>query len=271
VSGSRDLFLDAPGARLRLRDDGSGPPVVFLHGWAFDLDLWEPQVAALAHSHRLIRIDRRGFGLSSGEPSLARDVEDVAFLLERCELEQVVLVGASQGARVALRAARELAGRVAGLVLDAPPDEVSAPEQALTADEVPLAEYRELARAGDVAAVRRAWSRHPFTWLWQGDDAMRALLARVIERYPGRDLLAPQPRPAPLGRELSAITAPALVLNGQHDTLARQAAGELLAGALPNARRVLVPGAGHLPNLDQPRLYQRTLLQFFQESFGGKN
>lgn len=271
MSGSLDLFLDAPGARLRLRDDGAGPPVVFLHGWAFDLDLWEPQVAALAQSHRLIRIDRRGFGLSSGEPSLARDVEDVSFVLDRCELEPVVLVGASQGARVALRAARELPGRVVGLVLDAPPDEVSAAEQALTADELPLAEYRELARAGDVAAVRKAWSRHPFTWLWRGDEAMRARLAHVIERYPGRDLLTTQARPVPLGRELSAITAPALVLNGEHDTVARQAAGELLARALPNARRVLVPGAGHLPNLDQPRFYQRTLLQFFQECFGGKD
>ncbi|MET0410777.1 MAG: alpha/beta fold hydrolase, partial [Polyangiaceae bacterium] len=172
MSGSLDLFLDAPGARLRLRDDGSGPAVVFLHGWALDLDLWEPQVPMLAQSHRLIRVDRRGFGLSAGEPSLARDVEDVSFVLERCELEQVVLVGASQGARVALRAARQLPGRVAGLVLDAPPDEVSAPEQALTADELPLAEYRELARSGDLAAVRAAWSRHPFTWLWRGDDAM---------------------------------------------------------------------------------------------------
>lgn len=271
MSGSLDRFLDAPGARLRVRDDGSGHVAVFVHGWAFDLDLWEPQVAALAPSYRLIRIDRRGFGLSTGEPSLQRDVEDLSFLLDRGRLERVVLVGASQGARVALRVALAQPARVAGLVLDAPPDEVSAPELALTANELPLAEYRELARAGDLASVRKAWSRHPFTWLWSGNGAMQEHLARVIARYPGRDLLAPQPRPVPLGRELASIDTRALVLNGEHDTDARLAAGELLAQALPNARRVLVPGAGHLPNLDQPQFYQRTLLQFFQECFGGKD
>jgi pimeloyl-ACP methyl ester carboxylesterase len=271
VSASRDQFLDAPGARLRLRDDGSGPAIVLLHGWAFDLELWEPQVEALAAAYRVIRLDRRGFGLSTGEPSLERDVMDLLFVLDQLELERVVLVGASQGARVALRAALAVPGRVAGLVLDAPPDEVSEVGQALTADEVPLAEYRELARGGDVAAVRRAWSRHPFTWLWRPDALMQELLAAVIARYPGRDLLAPLPPPVPLGPALSNIVAPALVLNGEHDTAARQAAGALLARALPGARRVLVPGAGHLPNLDQPQIYQRTLLQFFQECFGGKD
>jgi pimeloyl-ACP methyl ester carboxylesterase len=57
-----------------------------------------------------------------------------------------------------------------------------------------------------------------------------------------------------------------LVLNGEHDSAARLAAGVLLATTLPRARRVLIPGAGHLANLDHPRFYHRTLVQFFQES-----
>ena len=66
-----DRHLSVPGARLRYRDEGAGPAVVFVHGWTLDLDMWEPQ-APLAAQLRLVRFDRRGFGLSSGtRPSAA--------------------------------------------------------------------------------------------------------------------------------------------------------------------------------------------------------
>jgi len=65
--------LQVPGARLRYRDEGSGRAVVFVHGWTLDLDVWEPQLP-LAAELRVVRYDRRGFGLSSGDPSLAHDV-----------------------------------------------------------------------------------------------------------------------------------------------------------------------------------------------------
>jgi pimeloyl-ACP methyl ester carboxylesterase len=263
--GSRDLFFERPGATLRLRDEGAGPALVFLHGWAFDLEIWEPQARVLSSGHRVIRFDRRGFGLSTGEPSLELDFEDLLALLEHLRLERVGLIGASQGARVALRAALAAPRRVSCVVLDAPPDCVSDESSSLTADEVPLGEYGELARGGDLAAVRRAWSRHPFTWLWSADPALQAWLAEIIARYPGRDLLRLDAGSAPsLGASVHELAAPVLIVNGEHDTAARLAAGLLLGHTLPNARRVLIPGAGHLPNLDHPQLYNETLAQFLQ-------
>jgi non-heme chloroperoxidase len=78
----RDLYFASGDARLRYRDDGEGPPVVFIHGWTLDLDAWEPQ-AALAPSMRVIRYDRRGFGLSGGTPGRAADADDLARLRAR--------------------------------------------------------------------------------------------------------------------------------------------------------------------------------------------
>jgi pimeloyl-ACP methyl ester carboxylesterase len=57
-----DSFLPVDGASLRYRDEGQGQPVIFIHGWTLDLDMWEPQVAALSGAFRIIRHDRRGFG-----------------------------------------------------------------------------------------------------------------------------------------------------------------------------------------------------------------
>ncbi|HVS78395.1 MAG TPA: alpha/beta fold hydrolase, partial [Steroidobacteraceae bacterium] len=75
-SAPPDLYLPVAGALLRYRDEGAGPAVLLIHGWTLDLDMWEPQVAGLAGAFRLIRFDRRGFGLSSGRASVTADVRD---------------------------------------------------------------------------------------------------------------------------------------------------------------------------------------------------
>src|SRR4051812_47654234 len=98
---SADRELEFAGARLRYRDEGQGRAVVFVHGWTLDLDVWEPQ-APLPATLRMVRYDRRGFGLSNGRPSLAADVADLRLLLTRLDIVNPLLVGMSQGARVVL-------------------------------------------------------------------------------------------------------------------------------------------------------------------------
>jgi 3-oxoadipate enol-lactonase len=269
---SPDAFLLTRGAKLRLSDEGTGPALVLVHGWAFDLDIWEPQAARLAAEHRVIRYDRRGFGRSSGEPSILEDVDDVLAILDQLAIERALLVGASQAARVVLRVALAAPRRVAALVLDGPPDVVNAAAGSLTEGEIPMEQYRELARKAGVAAVRAHWFRHPLTRLRTQDLALRARLAAIVARYPGRDLAqAALGSPAPLGPRLAEVTTPALVLNGEFEVAARLAAGALLCSTLPNARRTLVPGAAHLANLDNPSFYNDTLVQFSKESFGGQH
>ena len=112
--------LQLPGARLRYRDDGAGRAVVFVHGWTLDLDVWDPQLA-LAAELRVVRYDRRGFGLSSGIPSLDSDIDDLRALLDALGVVSPLLVGMSQGARVVLEFAARHPGVASGLVLDGPP------------------------------------------------------------------------------------------------------------------------------------------------------
>ena len=85
-----------------------------------------------------------------------------------------------------------------------------------------------------------------------GPDAVR-LLSCMLARYPARDLASPEPAPAPAdAAALARLTVPVLVINGEFETISRRRAADALVRALPEAEHVILQGAGHLPNLDDP-------------------
>ena len=251
--------LQVEGARLRYRDEGSGRAMVFVHGWTLDLDVWEPQLP-LAAELRVVRYDRRGFGLSSGDPSLAHDLTDLGTLLTALSVVSPLLVGMSQGARVVLEFAARQPSLVRGVVLDGPPPLLGG----AVADDLPLESLRRLCQHQGLDAFRRAWSLHPLTQLVTGDARTHALLARILARYPGRDLLAPDapPREAIDRQLLADVRVPVLVVNGARDTESRRRAGALLRDALSCAEHAVIPDAAHLPNLDAPREYNQLMSGF---------
>jgi 3-oxoadipate enol-lactonase len=261
-----DGFIEVRGARLRFRVEGSGPMVVFIHGWALDLDMWRPQFETLTDSYRLIAFDRRGFGLSSGLPHIESDVDDLAQILAAVGAGRVAIVGMSQGARVALRWAMRFPRTTACLVLDGPPREGGVEDASMQA-EIPMTVYRELVRTEGMDAFRNLWRRHPFMRLRSADVRTQALLREIADRYPGGDLhIAQQSLPV---IHLDRIAMPALVINGECDTAERRAMGMELADRLPNARQSVVAGAGHLSNLDSPAAYNKLLGEFFALHLAG--
>jgi 3-oxoadipate enol-lactonase len=262
-----DELMEVRGARLRVRTAGKGPAVLLVHGWTLDLDMWTPQFDALSRAYRIVAYDRRGFGLSTGLPSIERDVEDLALVMDRLHLERAAVLGMSQGARVALRFAVQWPHRTACLVLD------GAPSMFTPQLDLPLDAFRELAARSGLEAFRNAWRVHPLTQIHSHDVAARDLLARMIDRYRGVDLQAPPARaePAAPPMDLRQIQAPALLINGALDTEARLRAAEELAGRLPQAACVRIAGAAHLPNLDRPHLYNEALRAFLRRCGGNRS
>ncbi|MGB6306253.1 MAG: alpha/beta hydrolase [Steroidobacteraceae bacterium] len=254
-----DSYLQIDGARLRYRDEGSGQAVIFIHGWTLDLDMWEPQAAALASHCRVIRLDRRGHGLSSGQPSPAGDLADLGALCRHLGLRQVAVAGMSQGARTALEFSCSSPAMISCLVLDGAPQIGTSGAQ-----DIPYEHYRTLARRQGMAAFRREWAKHPLAGLRTGDRRARQLLAQMIERYPGNDLTgAPAQASGAVACMPADIRIPALVISGEFDLESRRTAADELASQLPQAERAQIPGAGHLCNLDNPEAYNAAISGFF--------
>ena len=255
---AKDHYFDYRSAQIRYRDVGIGPPVVLVHGWTLDLEMWDVQAAQLQRAFRVVRYDRRGFGRSFGQPSAAQDCEDLVALCDHLALGCVALVGMSQGVRPVLQLAASAPKRVACLVLDGPPDLEAA------AEEVDLSRYRALARAQGVDAFRREWARHPLMQLRASDPSVHQSLQAILERYPGIDLTDRS-----LGRGATAtlfqpdsVLTPALVISGEYDIASRVQAADRLATRLPHGERAIIPGAGHLANFDNPCRYTQITAAF---------
>jgi 3-oxoadipate enol-lactonase len=245
-----DRYCQIGDVRLRYRDEGAGPAVLLVHGWTLDLEMWEPQVTALRGDFRVLRLDRRGHGLSGGLPDTSRDADDLAALCQHLGIARCGLVGMSQGARAALGFAAAFPHRVFALVLDGPPAIDSA-----ESDDVPVREFQALARSSGMPAFRRAWARLPFMQLRTRAARAHALLAAMLERYPGHELLAAAAAAPAAMPDLARISAPALVLVGKHDSPSRLQAARALCARLPGAQCAVIADAGHLANLDQPARY----------------
>jgi len=257
--------MTAPDARVRFRDEGHGFPIIFIHGWTLNLQMWTPQADALRDAFRIVSMDRRGFGASDATASLLFDVQDVTKLLDYLALERVALVGMSQGARVAIGAAEMLEERVACLVLDgAPLDDQDGEANA----DISIAYFRELIATQGTGAFRTAWLEHPLMRLHAPQDWSRALLHSMVAQYCGGDLLhdpaSEHEHATLLPMRPRDIRVPTMVLNGEFDGTRRRT-GDALCAAIPNAQRAIIAGAGHLPNLDNPRAYNQALSHFVEQ------
>jgi 3-oxoadipate enol-lactonase len=261
-----DQYFATDGARLRYRDEGAGPALLMVHGWTLDLEMWEPQVAALRDGFRVVRFDRRGFGLSSGRPSIVQDAEDIGALCDYLEISCVALLGMSQGVRAVMGFALSAPEKISCLVLDGPPDYDRNPLPA--DDDVPLQHYRDMVRVRGMSAFRREWARHPLLYLRTNDVRMREILGAMIARYPGNDLVEPAVPPAvPVSSSLiGSITAPVLVITGKHDLANRTQVADNLTEQLTRAERAVIQAAGHLPNLDNPEDYNTVVRAFLERS-----
>jgi pimeloyl-ACP methyl ester carboxylesterase len=175
-------------------------------------------------------------------------------LIEQLVVPRPLLVGMSQGARVVLDFAARHPGIARGLILDGAPP--------LTSTDLPMAQFRMIAARDGLDAFRKLWSAHPLTRLVSGDAAMHALLASVLARYPGRDLLDEQGREFIDDSLLAQIQVPVRIVNGEFDLESRRQAGQELRARIAGANHDIIAAAGHLPNLDAPLAYNTIVNEF---------
>ncbi|MCA1683005.1 MAG: alpha/beta hydrolase [Actinobacteria bacterium] len=255
------------GTPIRYLDAGHGhPAVVLLHAFPLQAAMWDDQVEALAGRWRVLAPDLAGFGSTPppAEPRAATmgdAATTVAGLLDHLGLGPVVVGGLSMGGYVAFALLRSRPELVAGLVLA---------DTRAGADTPEVAE-RRTAQEAQVAERGTAELVEPMLASLLSDET-RAERPEVVDR--ARSLMAANPPAGVIaaleamkGRpdataELATIGVPTLVVVGEHDEPSPPAEAEAMAAAIPGARLEVIPGAGHLSNLERPEVFTAALETF---------
>ena len=255
------------GTELEWRDRGSGDAVLLIHGFPLNSAMWGAQLTALSPDWRVIAPDLRGFGASDPGPpdvTLGMDLlaRDLAALLDYLGIERAVVCGLSMGGYVAFEFFRQFRDRVRALVLcdtRAGQDPVETQRARGTLAERVTAE-------NTIAPViegllpklvsARTTRRNP------GVVAMvRAMMQEAAPDSVARALhsMATRGDSEPL---LRTIDVPTLVLVGSDDVITNRGQAEMMARGIRGARLEIVPGAGHLPPVEQPEEFNQFLNQF---------
>jgi pimeloyl-ACP methyl ester carboxylesterase len=240
------------GGELAYDRVGSGPPLVLLHAFPFDRRLWQGlQIAG----RTLILPDLRGFGESPLRPFTIADLaDDVASLLDALGLPGAAIGGMSMGGYVALAFARRHRGRTQGLLLcdtKAAPD---TPEAREARDEA-----IELVRTQGVAAY--VDKMLPKLLSPSAPELTRNRARALGNQRPeavitGLQALRDRPDRRP---ELPEIAAPTVIVVGSEDAVTPPSEARAMAAAIPGARLVELPGAGHIANLESPEAFAAAL------------
>lgn len=254
------------GAETYYEIAGSGPPVVLLHAGIADSRMWDGQFAALAAGHSVARYDRRGFGRSAPVPSPFDSADDLRALLDQWGWTRAALVGCSQGSRIALDFALRYPGRVERLVLTSPA------VSGLRYDGPPAAQAAELDAADAAGDLRRVnelemqiWVDGPRRRPDEVAPAVRALAAAMNAIALANEGVGEEQPLSPAVARLSEVEGPALVVVGEMDTARTLAAADYLLARLRHARRLTIANAAHLPNMEQPEVYNAAVLAFLAE------
>lgn len=259
MTPATEVLVDLGPATLNVRDEGSGRPVVLMHGWSYDLHLWDELVPdLLAAGLRTVRYDQRGHGNSPSTGPYRFDalVDDLGLLIDRLGLRQPILCGLSLGGFVAMEFAATRPEAVAGLVLaDTCPHAIE--QDTRMARTIP-------GSAAGTAALGRWWDAdHP---LPPGADP--AAHARRRERFLRndadglREAIAACAKRPPVAGQLPRITAPTQVICGEHDLFFPPSLHADLAGAIPGAELTVIAGAGHISCLDRPAEFNQAVHRF---------
>jgi len=249
------------GVRLHYVQQGQGSDLVLIHGLGADLHIWDADVETLAAHHRVVRADVRGFGASDKPPGpyspgcFARDLDAV---LAAAGVHDAHVLGISMGGVIAQRFALDFPSRVRSLILVSTSSEVGEKSVAAWQRLADLIERDGFdARSADAS---RAFSpafaqRHPEIVAELGrrnaacDPAGYAAAARAVSDYHWT-------------AELGRVGAPTLILQGLDDQLTPPGGSVKMSRALPRARLLLVPAAGHNLPIEQPQLFRAAVLAF---------
>jgi 3-oxoadipate enol-lactonase len=256
--------IEINGLNLAYLDQGSGPPIVAIHGWGGNKNVWRPQIDAFSRTHRFIAIDLPGHG-DSDRPdgdhfySPAACADMTRALMDRLGLDRAILLGQSMGTFVSQLIYHSDPRRVIALVL------TGALSRSPPAGKIAGIWVEDIVQEITRRGIKDYLDDNVRFWFSPGFDP-----ARIEETTAERYKLAAHAAIAycravavlDIRDRLGEIRVPTLIIVGSEDGRTPVEEGELMNRGIPDAWLKVIKGAGHLVNVEQPDAFNKPVLDF---------
>lgn len=245
--------IERDGVKIYYEVHGDGPAMILTHGYSSTFEMWHGQIEALSKRHKLILWDMRGHGRSDYPQNLDAyseelTVGDIAALLDEVGVECAIVGGLSLGGYMSLAFWRAHPERVRALLIIGTGPGFKKAEAREAWNRRALDTAERLERDGLAALKLGSRERAGVTYR----DAKGLALA-------ARGMLTQ--RDARVIELLPEITVPSLIVVGAEDT-PFLAAADYMAAKIPNAKKIVIPNAGHAVNIDRPQAFLDALLPY---------
>jgi len=254
------------GADLYYEIAGEGPSLVLAHAGFVDRRMWDEQFPVFAQHYRVVRYDRRGFGDSKLTPGPFSHRHDLYQLLKFLDIKRAHLLGCSVGGATIIDFSLEHPEMTASLTLVASAlggyqfqGDMPKPLQELGA----AIQAKDLDQAAELAV--RIWIDGPHRTPDQVDARIRERGREMSRTALPNAFVAEEPLEPPAIERLHELAVPTLVVVGNLDDASIATIGELLTTHIAGARKVIISGAAHLPNMDKPEEFNREVLAFLRQ------
>lgn len=259
------ISYKAEAADLNFVDTGNrnGIPIVFVHAFPLNQAMWNEQVKALKGAYRVVTFDIRGFGKSeSTHPyTLEFVVDDLIDLLDKLKINKTVICGLSMGGFVALRALERNPNRFLAAILADTKSEADSDKSKIGRYEA----LREIQTSGLSTFVDNFIKRSAAPDTQTHNPALFECMIRLAMSNTAvgvqAGLLALTSR-TDTTQALEKISVPTLVIQGEYDSVISKDSAKALTEKIKGSEFYLVPGAGHLSNLDNAPAFNARVLDF---------
>lgn len=249
-------------------EQGSGLPILFIHGYPLNRKMWAPQLADLSENYRLIAPDLRGHGESTpsaGPYSMEMFADDCASLLEHLRINQPAIVcGLSMGGYISLAFARKYPHMLRGLILTATRAAEDSPDA--RSNRQRSMDLIESGKHYEIFETMLPRLLSPLTQ--QNNPALVSQIREIMETTNPSTMISdlkgmmsrPDSRPF-----LPDIRVPTLIIHGKDDPLIPYTEAQEMASALPNCQLVILENTAHLPNLEASQAFNRHVRIFLSQ------
>ena len=263
-------LLNVHGAQIYCETAGKGKPFVMIHAGVADSRQWNNEFSSFAERFKVVRYDLRGYGQSDPVEGEFSHLGDLLAVLDGLDIrEPAVVMGCSMGGGLALDLALEHPPRVKALIL------VGSGPSGLDLDVEESPKFAEAVKAWEAGDLNLTAELETQIWFdgagrtpEQVDPVMRKLaydMDRLALSHDAKKLgkrLPNSERPA--YDRLGEVKVPVLIIVGENDTPYHHAAADYMLKHLPEAKKMVIQDAAHLPNMDHPGQFGEIVNTFLE-------